>query len=83
MDNYTLPHAERLVLVRTQINECQTLIYRNNLENIVFKSKKDEDKMTEVEVNNNILKRKIDGLVEELGRLNEETKSQNSSNTSV
>lgn len=71
-DKYTLPLQTRKVIVATQIEECQTLIYRNNLENIAFKAKGDEDKQTEVEVNNKILMRKLDGLFEELERLNGE-----------
>lgn len=72
MDKYTLPLADRKRIVETQIVECQTLIYRNDLENLAFKKKNDEDKMIEVDTNNKILKRKLDGLYEELGRLEDE-----------
>lgn len=75
MDKYTLPIQARLQVVKTQISECLTLIYRNDLENIAFKKKNDEDKMTEVRVNKDILKRKLDGLYEELGRLESEDSS--------
>lgn len=73
MDKYSLPAKQKLQIVQTQINECQTLIYRNDLENLAFKRKNDEDKMTEVKVNNDILRRKLDGLFEELGRLDEDS----------
>lgn len=72
IDKYTLPLDTRKYLVKTQIEECQTLIYRNDLENIAFVKKNDEDKMIEVETNNKILKRKLDGLFEEQARLDSE-----------
>lgn len=72
MDKYILGLPDRKAVVNDQIYECQKLIYRNNLENLTFKQKKDEDKQLEVETNNNILKRKLDLLFEELGRLQNE-----------
>lgn len=72
MDKYTLPLIIRKQLVQTQIEECQKLIYRNNLNNIAFKKKNDEDKMIEVETNNKILMRELDGLFEEQARLEKE-----------
>lgn len=74
MDKYTLPLNERLKLVQTQIYECQTMIYRNDLENLTFVAKNDEDKQTEVATNNKILRAKIDLLSTELEALNNETR---------
>lgn len=72
MDKYTLPVTTRQQLVQTQIEECQTMIYRNNLENLAFIRKNDEDKQVEVATNNKILKAKIDDLLTELEGLNNE-----------
>lgn len=72
MDKYTLPFGIREKIVQTQIEECQTMIYRNNLENLAFIRKNDEDKQTEVATNNKILKAKIDDLLTELEGLNNE-----------
>lgn len=70
MDDKYLPDTQtRQQIVITQIGECQTLIYRNELENLTFKEKKDQDKQTEVETNNGILKRKLDLLFKELEKL--------------
>lgn len=79
MDKYTLPINQRLQLVKTQVEECQTMIYRNDLENLTFRAKNDEDKQTEVATNNKILRAKIDLLTTELEGLVNEA----SSNTSV
>lgn len=75
MDKYTLPVNQRQGLVQTQIEECQTMIYRNDLENLTFIKKNDEDKQTEVNTNNKILRNKIDLLLTELEALNNEAGS--------
>lgn len=72
MDKYTLPFNRRNEIVRDQIEECQTMIYRNNLENLNFIKKNDEDKQVEVATNNKILRNKIDLLSTELEGLNNE-----------
>lgn len=74
MDKYTLPINERKSLVQTQIFECQTMIYRNDLENLTFKAKNDEDKQVEVATNNKILRNKIDLLSTELESLEDENR---------
>lgn len=70
-DKYTLPNSLRLNLVQTQIQEQQTIIYRNYLENLSFVKEGNKHKQTEVNTNNEILKEKLDLLFEELERLNE------------
>lgn len=75
MDKYTLPLNQRKQIVQTQIDECQTMIYRNDLENLTFIKKNDEDKQVEVQTNNKILRNKIDLLSTELEALNNETGS--------
>lgn len=73
MDKKYLPTLEsRKRILMTQIDECQTLIYRNELENLTFKEKKDADKQTEVKTNNGILQRKLDLLYKEWEGLNAE-----------
>lgn len=74
-DKYTLPVKARKDLVGEQIIESQKIIYRNDLENLTFKEKKDEDKQIEVETNNKILRRKLDQLWQELARLDKEEKA--------
>lgn len=69
MDKYRPTISRRKQIVLDQIGECQTLIYRNDLENLTFKQKNDEDKQLEVQTNNNILAKKIDGLLTELDSL--------------
>lgn len=75
MDKYLPSLEKRKQIVATQIDECQTLIFRNELENLTFKQKKDEDKQTEVKTNNGILQRKLDLLFKEWEKLNAESPS--------
>lgn len=69
MDKYRPTNAQKIQMLRTQIEECQTMIYRNDLENLTFIEKNDEDKQTEVKTNNKILSKKIDVLSKELDSL--------------
>lgn len=69
MNDYLPTLADRQKLVLTQIAECQTMVYRNNLENLTFIEKNDEDKQLEVSTNNKILSKKIDVLSKEYERL--------------
>lgn len=69
MDTYLPSVQERIAIVKTQIAESRVIIYRNNLENLTFIQKNDEDKQTEVNTNNKILQRKIDLLSTELKSL--------------
>lgn len=75
MDKYKLPWNLRKQTVFEQIQESQRIIYRNDLENLTFKQKNDDDKQLEVETNNKILRKKLDLLFEELDRLNAEDKT--------
>lgn len=76
MDQKYLPTVSRRTqIVLEQIGECQNMIYRNNLENLTFIQKKDDDKQLEVQTNNKILSKKIDLLLTELDSLNHEASS--------
>lgn len=75
MDKYLPPVKRRIDIIETQIAECQTLIYRNNVENLSFVANGEKAKQKEVEYNNETLKEKVDILREELGRLLDEDSS--------
>lgn len=74
-ERYLLPLHLRKDLVLTQIQEQQTIIYRNVLENLGFVAEGNKHKQTEVKTNNEILSEKIDLLFGELERLNAEDKT--------
>lgn len=82
-DKYLPSVGQRKELVLTQIGECQTLIYRNNLENLTFKANGDKHKQVEVETNKEILKEKIDLLLTELQNLESLSANPNSGSTAV
>jgi len=75
MDKYLPPIKRRIQIIETQIEECQTLIFRNNVENLSFVANGEKAKQKEVEYNNETLKEKIDVLTEELKRLLDEDSS--------
>lgn len=75
MDKYLPPIKRRIQIIETQIEECQTLIFRNNVENLSFVANGEKAKQKEVEYNNETLKEKIDILTEELKRLLDEDSS--------
>jgi hypothetical protein len=75
MNEYLPPIERRIEIIESQIAECQTLIYRNNVENLSFVVNGEKSKQKEVEYNNETLKEKVDILKEELGRLLDEDSS--------
>lgn len=75
MDKYTLPLSQRTQTVTEQIQECQRIIYRNDLENLTFTANNEKAKMKEVAYNNETLKEKLDLLFGELERLDAESKT--------
>lgn len=75
MDKYLLPVDEKKNIVQQQIAEAQTIIYRNDLENLTFKADGEKKRTLEVDINNQTLKEKLDLLWEEWDRLNNETSS--------
>lgn len=70
MDNYLPSIKDRIFTVSEQIEECKRIIYRNNIENLLFTVNNEKAKQKEVAYNNETLKEKIDVLVKELESLN-------------
>lgn len=65
-----LPSVEDQVsIIKTQIAETQRIIFRSYLEWVEGNEKKDDQTMTSSEFNVRTLKKKIDILEEELGKL--------------
>lgn len=70
MDKYLPVLSEQILMVQDQIGECQRILYRNDLENLVFTAGNEKAKIKEVEYNKQTLKEKLDLLFTELERLN-------------
>jgi hypothetical protein len=71
MDDKYLPSLERRKeMLKIQIEECKTMIYRNLVENLSFVENGEKAKIKEVEYNNQTLKEKIDVLSKEWDNLN-------------
>ena len=74
MDDKYLPSlGERKETLFQQIEECKRIIYRNSLENVMFVANNETARQKEVEYNNELLSNKIDVLIKEWEKFNDES----------